>query len=251
MPAFGGPNWFFVEDSTIDFSQVDGNDGAFDCQNGGYFVFRHNTILGTGTINHGYDSVDAACLAMEVYNNTFTYNESGSWWVAGIGMRGGTAIIHDNTMTGNYTDPIRVCNYRSCQYGYCGDGLCDASAKGWCDGSTGAVTLPDGNAVPADGNTSPTSTYHGWPCVDQIGRGAKQASFPLYQWNNTYNGNAITDITVYDNYNQSGGTCYNSTQIVSGRDYINSAMPGYTPYTYPHPLQNAGIPAPTNLHLVQ
>lgn len=54
---------------------------------------------------------------------------------------------------------------------------------------------------------------------------------PCYQWNNTKNGVPIT------NWNNS------NSWIVEGRDFFNTAKPGYTPYIYPHPLRTTETPA--------
>ncbi len=98
-------------------------------------------------------------------------------------------------------------------------------------------------------------------CIDQVGRGkgvlisggqsnptprawTQQELDPTYIWNNTLNGSyrAIGDTSVH---------------IVEGRDYYNNTCkPGYSPYTYPHPLTglspqtvplncNGGTPAQT------
>ena len=56
-----------------------------------------------------------------------------------------------------------------------------------------------------------------------------QASEPMYFWNNTLN----------YNYNPTavGGMGYSAyPDIAAGRDFFNSPMPGYTPFTYPNPL---------------
>ena len=62
-----------------------------------------------------------------------------------------------------------------------------------------------------------------------------QALEPTYSWNNVYKpGNTQINITV-----GTGGF-----MLVEGRDYYNNTpMPGYTPYTYPHPLTK-GLPPP-------
>ena len=99
----------------------------------------------------------------------------------------------------------------------------------------------DGTAE-EDGNTSPTETYRGWGCRDQIGRGTKQQLYPIYEWNNCKNalgceaGSADDiDIAIYA---PEGGTDYTSTHIQSGRDYVSDTqMPGYSAYQYPHPLR--------------
>jgi len=62
---------------------------------------------------------------------------------------------------------------------------------------------------------------------------------PTYSWNNIFtpDGRHI-NITV-----GTGGTPF---VFVEGRDYYNdTVMPGYVPYTYPHPLTQDGNPSPT------
>ena len=65
-------------------------------------------------------------------------------------------------------------------------------------------------------------------------RWMQQATEPCYSWNNKdQNNNLVNFITA-----SSGAT------IIEGRDYFNDTpMPGYTPYTYPHPLVSAGARA--------
>jgi len=60
-----------------------------------------------------------------------------------------------------------------------------------------------------------------------------QALEPIYSWNNTINGSNINIGS------------YGEPTLKEGRDYYNSTpMPGYTPYTYPHPLIK-GLPSRT------
>ena len=65
-------------------------------------------------------------------------------------------------------------------------------------------------------------------------RWMQQATEPCYSWNNKdQNNNLVNFITA-----SSGAT------IIEGRDYFNNTpMPGYTPYTYPHPLTTS-LPPP-------
>jgi hypothetical protein len=58
-------------------------------------------------------------------------------------------------------------------------------------------------------------------------RWMQQATEPCYSWNNRDQNNNLLNFTA-----ASGGAT-----IIAGRDYFNNTpMPGYTPYTYPHPL---------------
>ncbi len=76
--------------------------------------------------------------------------------------------------------------------------------------------------------------------LDGVGRGASnlptgsplnhqnlsQGDEPLYHWGNTYNGSPLTTASTTD------------STVVLNRDYYDATdKPGYTPYTYPHPLR--------------
>jgi hypothetical protein len=105
-----------------------------------------------------------------------------------------------------------------------------------------------------------------WPTISTINVPANIAAWPhqsldpLYSWGNTLNGNPSGLTSSYAN-------------IVQGREiYYNTVRPGYTPYTYPHPLQtssgtvngtgssgsggggttstNATLSPPTGLHII-
>lgn len=86
----------------------------------------------------------------------------------------------------------------------------------------------------------------GYACIDQVGRGQgdllsgstptpagwpNQASSPVYVWNNT-------------GYSEKHAASDNS-HILTDRDYrVGMVKPGYTAYTYPHPLV-VSTPGPT------
>lgn len=78
-----------------------------------------------------------------------------------------------------------------------------------------------------------------YPLLYQVGRGQNQTLDPAYVWNNS----AAMNIYVA------------SGPIQFNRDVYQSAKPGYTPYTYPHPLVSASgggsssdaLVAPTSL----
>lgn len=97
---------------------------------------------------------------------------------------------------------------------------------------------------PWDANTD----QYGYRCLDQCGAGQgdlmqnvdwpapttpdghlHQSSEPVYAWNNTING--VNSPVVIN-----GAAVVPMT--VLNRDYFNSPMPGYTPYQFPHPLND-------------
>lgn len=73
-------------------------------------------------------------------------------------------------------------------------------------------------------STQPLTTY---PALDQIGN-----PDALYIWGNTSSGDQV----YLDPTSDPHGIGY---WLQLGRDYFMAAKPGYTPYTYPHPLRAA------------
>jgi hypothetical protein len=242
-PGMGGYSWLlplnlgsdeamYVEDNV--FTMANGcYYGIGDMYYGGRMVFRHNSVTNAYWQNHAARSYErGGNIKAEIYNNDF--NATDSAWYRAIHIRSGTGVIFNNTIRGSF-NTVQVDNQRS-------NGQNTSSPFGACNGSSAW-----------DGNVSGQS---GWPCLDQIGRSSgsaypNQSSVPLYAWNN---GSSLGCYT--------GGSCNNSISIVgdgdnhiqSGRDYINngtSPKPGYTPYTYPHPLRTGEIvpPSPTTYTL--
>jgi hypothetical protein len=71
---------------------------------------------------------------------------------------------------------------------------------------------------------------------------------PSYSWNNAFvpDGRHV-NFTV--GTGGGGGVEGANAQLLAGRDYFNDTpMPGYTPYTYPHPL-TTGLPSPERMTL--
>lgn len=205
--ALGSPNAVYIEDNVFD--QTRHHLGAADAQAGGRFVFRYNTLRDSYVHMHGSETgyPERGGVCYEIYGNNFIHTEN---WFAAIFLRGGTGVAYDNTATG-YQSMINVINRRS--YESHGD-------WGRCDGSSSY----DGNE---DSN--------GYPCYDQFGRGPNQSSAPFHEWENYLDGENA------DVYVQSVSTQH----IQEDRDYFNDTqLPGYTPYTYPHPLTTVEDEAP-------
>lgn len=223
-----GNNVVYVEDCTFTFTLF-GN--AIDSNYGGRYVFRYNTVTDTSADTHSVQGGTRAARKWEIYNNTFN-QVSRTMWVPMM-LRGGTGVVFNNTLTGTWsTLRISLDNVRSCE---------NRSTSGMCDGSS-----------PWDGNQ-----INGYPCRDQIGRSTDtylwtagtpyppQALEPAYAWNNKH---GATDVTFFQH-----NCALSQEHIQLGRDYYNNLIkPGYTPYTYPHPLITAwgsSIVAPRNFRL--
>lgn len=228
----GSADAVFVEDCTFDRTRAGYDVNAIDCQYGGNWVFRHNYSLNAYIEAHSaYEGDWRATRTWEAYENTIVTDRN---LYMPFRLRGGTGVVFNNRVSGNWGDPhIGIDNVRT--------------YEGQCTGSGGQAT---------DGRVQ-----GGWPCRDQIGRGRDQwlwtssnpyppqASDPAFAWNNlkTDAGNASVRFKVING-------C--ESVLVEGRDFFNSQKAGYVPYQYPHPFQQNWVPmqglqSPKNLRLVR
>jgi hypothetical protein len=186
-------------------------------------VFRYNNLTQGNTTAHGTDSGQRrrSIRSQEIYNNT--YNFPPGMAVDFIAwFRGGTGVMYNNTINvpGGLNNVAKHQNQRDSQ---------SFNPWGQCNGSS-----------PYDQNQAGQS---GYICVDQPGSGTSvnlqgssspaatgNISDPIYVWNNTVNG-------APDNCGTFG--CQDDGHVKAGRDIIfQTARPGYTAFTYPHPLQS-------------
>ncbi len=210
--GLGTNNAVFVEDCVFNFTQF-GN--VMDANYGGRYVFRYNTINDAYIEAHSVQGNNRATRSWEIYGNTINQVERDMW--APFFLRGGTGVVFNNTITGNWSSgpTIIVDNRRTFE---------DLGDGGLADGTS-----------PWDGNEDSI----GYPARDQIGRSTDewlwtdenpyppQELDPFYQWNNTHEGSNI-EVYVHNN-------CV--VHIQEDRDFYNNLeKSGYTPYTYPHPL---------------
>ena len=249
----GGATNLYLEDNTFTGTGSLGIAAIDTGYSGARVVFRRNTLMNATLYSHWTSNASVNSLWWEVYNNKFTWTLGQSMYPMRL-QGGGTGLIYNNTFVGFPANYIVVGEGRNPKEGQSGPPI------GFCDGTHNW----DGNA--GDGSAP------GWPCLAQTGRdagktiaqiqaGNKQASFPLYVWNNGPQDRC---------YNPSaGGAACDSSFTVSSKEpnYIkstphNTPGPGkgdvdysitaskptgagthtltYTPYTYPHPL--AGQP---------
>jgi isoquinoline 1-oxidoreductase subunit alpha len=244
----GGATNLYIENNTFTGTGSLGIAATDTGYSGARIVFRHNTLMNATMYSHWTSKGSVNSLWWEIYNNKFT-------WTLGQGMYpfrlqgGGTGLIYNNTFVGFPSNLIAIGEGRL--------GGQSAAPLNYCDGTNNW----DGNAGDA--------AAPGWPCLAQTGRNAgksiaqiqagnKEASFPLYIWNNGPQDSC---------YNPSlgGPACDNSFGVGAGGqaayfkstphvtagygngdvDYsITTSQPSgagthtltYTPYTYPHPM---------------
>jgi hypothetical protein len=242
----GASNYLYIEDCTFTGTSSAGAAVMDTGYTGGRWVFRHNTVTRGTIYAHWTSGGSWNSLWLEVYNNKFIWDGDSGYQVMRL-QGGGTGLIYNNTMTGFTSNNITIGEDRLTR----GD-----APLNMCSGSNSW-----------DGNTD--SSASGWPCLSQTGRdagktmtqiqaGSKQASFPLYLWNNGQQDKCYNTSASGSACDNSFGvdalqaayfktTAHSTTGFGNGdKDYcIETSQPAgcgthtltYTPYTYPHPLR--------------
>jgi len=263
--TMGTVNAVYLEDNTFtNTAAASTGEDTIDTYSGARVVIRHNIFTNAHHGFHGTDSGNIRSpVSFEIYENAYTNNTGSAF--SGMQIRGGTGVVFNNSYSGSFYGSYNIVYHRT-------DGSGNTSAWQNCDGTrweigsldfnaqasracstNGGVHFCSGNRdIPCTGDGTcsalgagtcteffDTASGSGYPCRDQPGIGpGGQVSAPLYQWNNT--GNAPT-------FGSS------NSLMVANRDYFNGIpKPGYTAFTYPHPLQSGQIDttkpaAPRNL----
>lgn len=233
--TLGGSDFLFIENNYFVHSTMAEGVSSIDGDTGARYVIRYNNFTNGDISAHGVEvSIDPiikwrSTHGWEIYENYFNSTVSHAFQ---LNIRGGTGVIYKNRFNGTATlfKPIRYLYERGDLYSAAGDRGCTIS--GSCDGSSSY-----------DGNQS---GKYGYGCYQQIGAtgSAGTTSMPVYQWGNSYNGAADEDLLSEITF--SGDCPYQHVQF--GRDVIKNGLtpkPGYTAYTYPHPLTTAASPLPS------
>lgn len=243
-PTYGTSNFAYIEDNNFNFTNTTATTTKRPCNDvfrGGRIAFRHNTIAnGFMQVHDKSRQGTGGGSFWEVSNNTFTCNDASVPLWKAIDIGSGTGVCWNNSINGHCYYPVGVLDTRS-------DTNSSPSIGGQthCTGAGGAV----------DQNVG----LHGYICEMQVGSaytpstsvtGSNLTSSPAYFWNNSFTGTTYGSaafwpggvagplVNIY--YTDSSG--YTNEHIQKGRDFIEngSAKPGYTEYTYPHPLQASG-----------
>ncbi len=171
----GGIDAVYIEDCTFSNDSDSYVHAAIDSEFGAKWVFRYNACINSWVVCHGHEMARGT-LRTEIYKNTF---ESSSNTYPSISIRGGTSVIFDNTITGSFWKAIILKDYSICE-----------------------TQWEDNPCIPENACDS-------YPCTDQVGRTYDQQLAPVYQWDNTWDGDPIisyihflhkscTDPSVYD-----------------------------------------------------
>jgi hypothetical protein len=269
----GGTSNTYIEDSM--FSNL--YNQGIDIDDNGRLVLRNSTLNNTQGLTHGVTSLYGGSM-IEMYNCTLNYfaclgnagsvygtfaksvgdgqtpSDGGRWpnqsrW---FWWRGGTARIHDNTIT-------QINNY-----GFWGGGLA------WQFTNEDMTRPGSGSSNNTENNTAYNDTYGGgWHWCGSSGKtvggtgsemtpwnnySAWQVKNPIYLWNDTFVGlNPLPESSNWSTADQTGyghdpvtGVNTTADVFLLNRNLFLSAPPAgagtvpgaYAPYTYPHPLRN-------------
>jgi hypothetical protein len=243
----GGPTAIYVEDCTINY----GSGWApymNDSWGGGRLVFRYNNLSRPIFQTHGARGNIRGGLKLEVYGNTMI--SDGIAWDRIAQIRSGTGVFFNNIISGYQYQRATIDDPRVCDTGASNFG-------GWCDGTSAW-----------DGNLGSSGTGDsGWPCLDMPGRGTTsslmpggiQPSEPYYAWRNGPEAGCRAGVGTctpqevfvcswgYEKCSPGPPTTCDYVRVFPAQsphaggvyDAYNNGLtpkPGYTPYTYPHPL---------------
>ena len=237
-----GEHNIYFEDNTI----IEHNTETIDFDGSSRVVVRYNTFNQSGLTSHGTDTSTWGNRQWEVYNNTFKYTGGDCDFKTYAPMdyfiyiRGGTGIIADNVIgdinscaTGNKAE-IKFAIFNLRQSG-AGPHPC------WAGGYPSPRQHGMGRVTGTAGDDS-FGVYYG-------------DSDPIYIWGNTGAGSATPVMADFEP-DQCGRNLRTASFVQQNRDWFASPRPGYTKYTYPHPLRGGAttVPAPSapiNLRIVR
>ncbi len=197
---------------------------TIDLSDSARVVFRNSKFQDASLGSHGQESSPTGGRLFEIYNNTFLATAGNpSSLQCWFSMRGGTGVFW-----GNSIQPIEF----------------KSVLQFIVFSSETSQQIPLQTSWPAarqvgQGWSASSSNTYGHPVVPQDGIG--QVTTGTFIWNNTGTIPSVANTDVQ---------AANSTFVNNGVDYfMDTAKPGYTPYTYPHPLRTASSsiirPAPS------
>jgi hypothetical protein len=214
----GGTTNFYVEDNDFHGMYLQ----SLDMDDNMRVVIRHNLFNNSAFVAHGQDTSPDGVRHYEIYENTFSFKDVGqetyNLALGYIFLRGGTGVIADNSFD-------------------------DVNSSEWNDEPETTLTIQQIRrraGLPEcwhAGPPAPRQVGYGYVTgKGKTGPGGYQGDLePLYAWNNSG-----TFVIALSNYqpDECGNNQHITDYIRPGVEYITgSAKPGYTKFTYPHPLR--------------
>lgn len=224
-------------------------ENIFDGGSGARVVIRHNTITSHPQLRwqkvieaHGFEANYSwptghanGIGSVEIYDNTLINNNTDLSNL--VKLRGGTGIIYNNTIRQGPSCPsscqlsggaILLTNYRSYVTPQGSESKTAINQEGYTDRCHSRAA--DETTLICEG----CGGVYG-ACREQVNNlyihgNVDETRSP--QWQDAYP------------YIEVDSTGYTPQDIVLGANYFGAQMPGYIPYSYPHPLVSGGTPPP-------
>lgn len=214
---FGTELFLFIEGNT--FSYPIDNYAFSDSWMGSRYVVRYNSFTNGWVEAHGTDSGNRyrGTRAVEAYMNVFTGNDSGAYV---MNFRSGVVLCWSNTASGYTASPrFELAAYRVNEGTWVPWGQADGSNQ-WDTNNTGVLQ----EALDQPGRSGGSLITGDTPVLPWTAGENNQVDDPCYEWANTEDGGNLTW--------EIGQSCIRTQEHY----YAELAMPGYTPFTFPHPL---------------
>ena len=211
----GERNIYFEDNTFLNILET-----APDGDEGGRYVFRHNTWTDSSLVFHSggpvNDTSQAGHRHFEIYDNTFVRVSNSVAVNKWVWARGGTGVIANNAMDrADSPDGFSFPNKPEIELGI------------GCESGSYPIPFQIGQVTNTENPPS-----HPMLIFGNTGAGTGDANFISVGGNNT---------------GPSGHTCSTpGTFVQVNRDYYLSNQWGWTPYTYPHPLQSLGEGSPVS-----
>jgi hypothetical protein len=207
--ASGGAGIYFEDNNFINLNNA--GHVIIQSRGGSRIVVRYNKfnlyLWDPFDAHDNYEyTPESGSATFEYYNNVLNYTGTDKRI---FHMRGGQGVIYNNYVTGSQNPGIQWDSYILCS------NTCTKGSVGICS----------------------------WQVQKAYTWGNKQGFSSLASCD-PHNMAACGSGSTWDSVATCSGGAGSNQQLVENVDYFNSAMPGYTPYTYPHPLRNVGIPEP-------
>jgi hypothetical protein len=221
-----GLNNVYIEDCKF----IGGASSNCNVDDNARVVLRRCTIEDGLLLAHGQETSQYGFRHWEIYDNTFRNVNLDINLNAWIYIRGAVFLIYHNTIPARFDKQAIT---MTCQ-------MIQQANTGICQ-----TAYPAARQV-GYGWSASSSTGYGNPVLTRNGLG--QIQDPCYIWDNT--GDGASRIGVTDVTDNCGNGLKARDFIIAGRDYlIGTPRPGWSPYTYPHPLRGGGgggaTPTPT------
>jgi hypothetical protein len=215
--GFGTNKFMFVEDCTFNNGSPEANAGnCLDSSAGGKYVARYCTLNNCVTLTHGTETRQRSSRAIEIYNNNFV--SAPGYSPTGGQIRGGTALIHDNTYT-NFRSGMGLRCYR--EWNNLSAWPPANGSSNWDVNDPHGIYLSGTVAGVTNGSTTLTDTTQSWPPNQWAGYSIRNLT---QNWSSYIQSNTARTISYVSSskenvpYSNNNGEKYQIWRVITALD---------------------------------